>query len=92
MKSFRNQKKRIYNIIAYLGWNSFVFQDRVTSQHNFNLIDNMLPKLLLKISLQSRARTWFQLDGAPPYFDNNFRTTLLNGGLVQFPGRQGRQI
>lgn len=67
----------------------FVFQERLTSEHYLNFLQNDLSGLMEDVPLQNRVNMWFQQDGAPPHFGINVRTYLNNNFANRWIGRGG---
>jgi hypothetical protein len=70
----------------------FAFQERLTSEHYLNFLQNELPGLMEDVPLQNRVNMWFQHDGAPPHFGINVRTYLNNNFANRWIGRGGPVI
>ena len=69
---------------------------RLTAENYLSFLRNDLIELLEEIPLETRQRTWFQHDGAPPHFgrlvrahlqDTYQHTWIGRGGPVSWPPR-----
>lgn len=67
----------------------YFFDGTVNAAIYLDLLQNVLPTLLVEVDLNTRLRMWFQQDGAPPHYANSVRNFLNGSFRNRWIGRTG---